>query len=175
MTRNELLVVAAILLGIILMALPNFATSRVQARDVQRKNDLRHIRAALAEYFADFSAYPRGKDGKILACGAPEKLTPCEFAVDGLRDIRDPVYPAYINPLPRDPQHERTYFYVSNTRNFQLFASLEDTGNIEYNKAVAKRGIPCGTKTCNFGVTNSDDILAEEELPPENPPASAPL
>lgn len=169
MTRNEFLVVLAILFAIVVLAVPKFGTSKVQARDVQRKNDLRHIRAALAEYFADFSAYPRAKDGKILACGAPEKLEPCEFAVDPLRDLRDPAYPAYINPLPRDPHHERTYFYISNTRNFQLFASLEDKNDAEYNEHIAKRGILCGTKVCNFGVTNSDDVLPEEELPPENP------
>lgn len=172
MTRNEFLVVVGILAAIILVALPNFSSSKVQARDVQRKNDLKHIRAALSDYFKDFSAYPRVKDGKILACGTSEKLEPCEWAIDTLRDLRDPAYPSYINPLPRDPQHERTYFYVSNTRNFQIFASLEETRDREYNKRVEERKLPCGKKICNFGVASSNDILPEEELPPENPPTA---
>lgn len=169
MTRNEFLVVIGILLGIILLALPNFRSSKIQARDVQRINDLKHIRAALADYFKDFSAYPRAKDGKILACGTSETLAPCEWAIDSFGDVRDPGYPPYIDPLPRDPLHERTYFYISNTRNFQLFASLEDSGNVEYNKKVKTKGFLCGTKVCNFGVTDSGDVLPEEELPPENP------
>lgn len=169
MTRNEFLVVLGILFSIILLALPNFSSSKVQARDVQRKNDLKHIRAALNDYFKDFSAYPRAKEGEILACGSPEKLEPCEWAVDTLRDLRDPFYPPYIDPLPRDPLHERTYTYISNTRNFQIFASLEDKADVEYNERVAKRGIRCGTKICNFGITSSGDINPEEELPPENP------
>ncbi|MBI2590667.1 MAG: hypothetical protein HYW33_02175 [Candidatus Blackburnbacteria bacterium] len=172
MTKNEFLAVFAILLVIILFALPNFSSSKVQARDVQRKNDLRHIRAALTDYFKDFSAYPRARDGKILACGAPEKLEPCEWEKDVLRDLRDPIYPPYIERLPRDPQHERTYVYISNTRNFQLLASLEDSHDREYNKKVEDRNISCGTKICNFGVTSAGDVLPEEEMPPENPPTA---
>lgn len=169
MTRNEFLIVVGILAAIILVALPNFGFSKIQARDVQRKNDLKHVRAALGDYFKDFSAYPRSEEGRILACGTSEKLKPCEWAIDTLRDLRDPAYPSYISPLPRDPQHERTYFYVSNTRNFQIFASLEEPRDIEYNKKVAERKLSCGKKICNFGVTSSNDILPEEEMPSENP------
>lgn len=172
MTKNEFLVVLGILIAIVLVALPNFGFSKVQARDVQRKNDLKHVRAALQDYFKDFSAYPRAKDGKIFACGTSEALVPCEWEKDVLRDLRDPSYPPYIERLPRDPQHARTYVYISNTRNFQLLASLEDSRDREYNKGAEERNISCGAKICNFGVTNSGDILLEEELPPENSPAS---
>lgn len=170
MTKNEFLVVLAMLAAVVLISLPNFQTSRVQARDVQRKNDLKHIRAALENYFKDFNAYPRSRDGRILACGNENELRSCEWGEDLVRDIRDPVYPPYINPLPRDPLSPgHSYIYISNTRNFQLFASLEDRDDDEYNKEVAERGLKCGDKVCNFGLTSSRDISIKEELPPENP------
>lgn len=170
MTKNEFLVVLAMLAAILLISLPNFRTSKVQARDVQRKNDLKHVRAALENYFKDFNAYPRSRDGRILACGSENELRSCEWGEDLVRDIRDPEYPPYINPLPRDPlSPSYSYIYISNTRNFQLFATLEDKDDDEYNKKVAERALKCGDKLCNFGLTSSRDIAIEEELPPENP------
>lgn len=170
MTKNEFLIVLLLLVFVLLLALPNFRSSKIQARDVQRKNDLKHIRAALDEYFKDFSAYPRSKDGKIAACGTSDKLVPCEWGEDVIRDVRDLNYPPYINLMPRDPLYrQHSYTYISNTRNFQIFASLEDGKDPEYNDKVKARGLLCGEKVCNFGLTSSGELLPEEELPVENP------
>jgi hypothetical protein len=69
--------------------------------------------------------------------------------------------------LPNDPQEDRglTYFYVSNGKRYQVFASLERTDQDEYDPKVLARNINCGVRTCNFGRSYSEtplDISIEE-------------
>lgn len=157
MSKSEVLMVSTILGFIFLLGFFNLQISERRARDVQRKNDLKHVAAALNSYLYDFGAYPASVDGRIFACGTPEHVRVCVWAADGITDLSDPDYPPYINPLPQDPlasTKDYTYIYLSNTRNFQLFASLENSSEAEYNKDVFKRGIKCGSSTCNFGISS---------------------
>lgn len=159
MTKNEILVVGGILLVIGVAASFNFRSALVKARDVQRKNDLKHIGAALNYYFDDYGAYPESFDGQIAACGDPLSPSPCQWGVDGISD--------YINPLPIDPLSSRgyQYIYLTNTRNFQLYAALEREVDSEYNLSVVTRQLVCGEKICNFGVGSRDNVKLDQELP----------
>lgn len=167
MTKSEFLVVLAILLAIGLAASLNFRSASLKARDVQRKNDLRHIRAALSDYFRDVGKYPEASDGKILACGSLEYPSECNWGKDAIPN-RKQGEAAYINPLPEDPVrgHGYDYLYFSNTLHFQLLAHLERRQDEEYNKNVYTRGVMCGLKVCNFGVGSTDDVRLDIELPP---------
>ncbi len=139
----------------------NFQKSYIRARDVQRKNDLKHIATALSSYQYDFGYYPPSREGKILACGSFENLRTCEWGADTLRDISDLEYPPYIATLPNDPHQSRNlarYKYISNTQNFQLYASLESKNDAEYNENVVSLNLDCGGRMCNFRVTSDDKI-----------------
>lgn len=149
---NELKFVVSVLALIGIFSYFNFQLSFVRARDVQRKNDLKHIASALASYVYDFGSYPESRDGAILACGTRDNLKPCQWGVDGIRDLTDPSYPPYLDRLPKDPSEGRTYVYASDTRNFSLFASLEDKRDAEYNDKIALQGLRCGVFICNFRV-----------------------
>lgn len=165
MTKNEILVLGGILLVIGLAANFNFQKAQVLARDVQRKNDLKHIGAALAGFLKDNNFYPDDIEGKIAACGDPETPRACVWAADSIDD--------YISPLPSDPRANLyQYLYLSNKRNFQLYAALERTTDAEYSPVIVARGLKCGEKICNFGVGSSGDVSLDLELPelPETTP-----
>lgn len=166
--KNELVFIACVLVSIAIVSWINFQSAFIRSRDVQRKNDLKHIASALNNYLYDFGAYPPAIDGKIASCGDPKNPSVCKWGVDAVADLGDPNYPPYINPLPRDPQQGkgRYYLYISNTRNFQLFASLENPLDDEYNGRVAQKNILCGEKACNFGIVSSgrpEDTLPANE------------
>lgn len=148
MTKQEALVVLAILLVIGTVSFFNFQKSEVLGHDIQRKNDLKHIRAMLDDYRKAIQSYPASKDEKILACGEEENLSVCEWGRDTLNKVgtlpEDPLAP---------PKHYK-YLYLSDTRNFQLFAHLEQMSDDEYNEGVVKRNLDCGGVVCNFGISS---------------------
>ncbi|MBI2590633.1 MAG: hypothetical protein HYW33_02000 [Candidatus Blackburnbacteria bacterium] len=153
-SKNEGKFIVVVLLLIGIFSYLNFQQSYVRARDVARKNDLKHIATALNKYFYDFNQYPPSKNGKILACGSSDTPQECEWGMDGLKDLSDPTYPPYINFFPRDPQSgSRDYIYFSDTRNYQLFASLESNKDAEYNEKIFAQKVKCGKHICNFGVS----------------------
>ena len=140
-SKTEILVVVVTLLLIFGFAGINFRTSQIKARDIQRKNDLKHIRAALENYFKKYEEYPL--------------------------ELNDPTLADFIHPLPRDPENRARseYVFSSNGKAFQLFTALEQKNEIEYNEKVAERGLKCGLRICNFGLTSSLDIKLLEDLP----------
>lgn len=165
--RSEFLGIGIVLFSIILLGTFNIRMAKLKARDIQRKNDLKHIAAALNSYLYDFGEYPPSKDGKILACGDVQNLRPCAWGEDKVQDLTDPSYPPYINPLPRDPFLGASgwdYVYVSDTRNFVLFSSLENSKDDEYNEKVASKKLSCGRALCSFGVSSlsSPDLVIDE-------------
>ena len=85
--KNEgrFIIVALLLIGI--FSYFNFQQSYIRARDVARKNDLKHIAAALNNYFYDFNQYPPSRNGRILVCGNPEYPTECKWGLDGIKDL----------------------------------------------------------------------------------------
>lgn len=158
MTKTELKVVIGILLAIAIPGYFNMQQAQVLARDIQRKNDLKHVATALSAYRKDHSTYPESREGKIVACGH-DFFNPCEWGKDPIMN--------YINPMPEDPYSPHRgieYLYFSNTRDFQLFAYLERTDDAEFMSGVLKRNLQCGIKICNFGVTSSTDIKPQDEL-----------
>src|SRR3989344_218622 len=158
MSSREGAFVLVILILIGAFSYTNFISAFIRTHDTQRKNDLKRIAGAVKDYAYDFSYYPpASNDNKILACGTPESLQPCDWGIDSLRDIKDLTYPPYTPTLPRDPQAHlgKTYVYYSDSRDFYLFAALENRLDDEYNEKVASLEISCGTRICNFGIASS--------------------
>ncbi len=164
MTKQETLFVGAVLLVTWTFAFFNFRGAEVKARDIQRKNDLKHIAAALNDYRGSVRGYPAAKDGKILACGDEFKAV-CLWGQNAVVDPQN-MDKAYIDPLPQDPKADGgfDYTYLSNGRNFQIYASLERKSDNEYNEKVIERNLLCGKKICNFGVGSSNDLPLDQSL-----------
>ncbi|OGY07212.1 MAG: hypothetical protein A3D24_00175 [Candidatus Blackburnbacteria bacterium RIFCSPHIGHO2_02_FULL_39_13] len=157
MTKIESRVVIVTLLVIGLLSFFNLRNAEVLARDIQRKNDLKHVATALGEFFKKYGEYPQALDGKMVACGTPPDLKPCRWAADKIEGIMDLI--------PQDPlasSKEYSYLYFSNSREFQLFAHLERKQDEEYNESVAQRKLNCGKVECNFGVVNGNIPLDRE-------------
>lgn len=178
---------------------PNFKVSLRRARDSQRKADVRSTANALANYHEDFGFFPpASEDGKIVACERSEggvqegnfltleekilaTFAPCEWGGDSLADTEDPSYPPYLAIIPLDPNSEDgfKYIYISNTRIFQLYASLEGEDEPEYQEVIVNQEIACGKETCNFGLASPktpldkslqeyENELREEKLKTQN-------
>lgn len=161
-SKSELFSVSVILGIIIFASLVNFRIAERRGRDTQRKNDMGYIAKGLNIYGKDFGVFPLSTtDGKIIACSDPLSPTPCSWGVDKLADLTDPKYPAYLPLIPRDPQTEMgvNYFYISNSRRFQLYIALEGRDEDEYEESIVARGIKCGLRICNAGLSSGDTPL----------------
>ena len=177
MSLPEIKVVGAILFVIVAFSLWNFRLANIRARDIQRKNDLKHIKTALDNYAKEVGLLPVSRDNKILACdprvisqesspsGNQEiEFKPCDWGLDKI--VNPYTEAAFIDGLPIDPlsSQGRTYIYLSNGRNYQLLASLEQKNEAEYNKGVAQRNLLCGDKTCNFAVASSNNLPLDKSI-----------
>jgi hypothetical protein len=172
--KEELKIIAIILLVIGLVSYKNFKDALRRSRDSERKQDISRVAEAVSFYHQDFGFFPPStQDGRIVACnkeGGPieidtqredisleeqllEVFEPCEWGNDGIRDVSDPDYPPYLQTLPKDPQWERgiAYIYKSNTNRFQLYTSLESDEEDEYTENIVEFGVMCGERVCNFG------------------------
>lgn len=140
-SKEELKILAVVFGVLIFISVPNFIASFKKSRDVTRKNDLFGLSIALNEYKEEFESYPAS-----------------------LSDLKD-----ILQNVPQDPQvkYGLKYYYVTTGNHFQLLASLEDKTQDEYDPTVEKRNISCGTRTCNFGRSDSrtplDKSLEEYE------------
>jgi len=180
-SKEEIKVLGAILFTIILVSFFNFRVSLRRDRDNQRKNDLGTLQQAIEKFGHDFGGYPPSSpDGKIIACKDENthfdeefnswiNVAACQWGKDPLADFADSGYPAYMNPLPIDPQNLKgvSFIYLSTTKNYQLLGFLEGSGEAEYDSQIEARGIKCGTQICNYGRSNSktplDKTLEEYE------------
>lgn len=174
-TKHEARFIFFALLLIISITVLNMRTSLRKSRDAQRKNDVRSIYDALLAYQNDFGAFPASENGKIKACKGEldERDIPqfraCEWYQDGLRDIFDDSYKPYLSVILGDPRQGqgRSYYYLSNQKHFQIFASLESADEPEVDVKIIARALPCGQKICNFGrsdgATPLDKSLEEYE------------
>ncbi len=148
-----------VFLFVIGFTLINLQDSYRKARDAQRKSDIRAIYDGLMAYQNDFSHFPKALDGKIAACDPREVekdvivYGPCLWGEDALADALDPDYPPYVANLPRDPQWDKgaTYLYISDGRNFQIYAALEGEDEDEFDPGIVARKLDCGGRICNFG------------------------
>jgi type II secretory pathway pseudopilin PulG len=166
-SKKEFSTVFVILTVISVVTAMNFQISYRKSRDNSRKNDLRAIADALNKYNTEFGFYPlSSQDGKIVSCkgeindkGIPD-YRPCEWYKDGLVDIFDENYAPYLKTIPGDPQATDgvTYFYISNGKYFQIYASLEARES-EYRQDIADLNIKCGERICNFGRASGETPL----------------
>jgi hypothetical protein len=175
LNKQELRFIFLALFLIISITALNMRTSLRKSRDAQRKNDIRSVYDALLAYQNDFGAFPESDNGKIKACkgelgdkGIPQ-FRACEWYKDGLRDIFDDSYKPYLNVILGDPRQGQgfSYYYLSNSKHFQVFASLEGENEDEFDPKIVARSLPCGQKICNFGrsdgATPLDKSLEEYE------------
>ena len=184
-SKSETVATAVILFLILAVSSYNFVVAIRKGRDVQRKNDIRTIADALNKYNDDFGFYPGSSPvGEIVACAEEERIkdfverakkleeegkkasfsdlfNACEWGEDALKDIVDPNFPPYLDPIPTDPQRQKgiKYHYLSNGRRFQILAYLEGKSEDEYDEDIHARGISCGAKVCNFGRSSGDTPL----------------
>ncbi len=166
-SRDEVIGIIIILGSIALISSFNFSISLRRARDAQRKSDVGTIVTGLVKYQEDFGSFPlASSDGKIMACKNPSEVPtkdingnwvinwiPCNWGVDGLRDVMDPNYPPYLAILPVDPQNSQGvhYTYFSDGKTFQIYTSLEGRDEPEYTPKILARGVSCGIRICNYG------------------------
>lgn len=152
LSKSELSQISLILLFLILATLINLRVSFRKSRDAQRKADIRSLYDALMLYQDQVGAFPFSTDdGKILAC-RPEydqeqlpHYQPCQWYQDRLEP--------YLSAIPGDPRQGqgRSYYYLSNSRHFQLYAALESASEAEYDPAIVARALSCGQYLCSFG------------------------
>lgn len=157
-TRTELVGVLAILVVILGLALYNFQTAGSKARDEQRKASARSVVNALEKYNKDFGRFPPSSlEGKMLACGSGDNVTACQWGQDDLRDLTDPSYPPYLDPIPLDPRQGQgvSFYYLSNGSDFQIFSHLERRLDPEWSAYIDSLNLPCGEHKCNYGITLS--------------------
>jgi len=123
-TLIELLVTFAILSLLASVALGQYRTSQMKARDAQRKSDLANVARALEMYYNDNQAYPASGGGLIQVDrgGSLVNLNwGSEFSTDEV---------IYMKILPQDPHSDDgvDYCYESNASGsyYRLFAKLEN-------------------------------------------------
>lgn len=160
MKKNEIIGVAIILLVIWVAAFFNLKNSILLARDVQRKNDLKHIASALTDYTNKVGSYPKAQYGKIASCG-PAFDQACRWGLDPLVATDSAEI---MDRLPNDPSWADKVFYLyrSNIRDYQLYASLEDESDEEISRGIEEQGFACGVAICNFGLSSSKLPLTED-------------
>lgn len=172
-TKEELKKIGLILVILLGISFINFRGSLTKARDAQRKADTTFIKEKLEEYQSEVGYFPpAGADGRILACKGNstvinlefkrlENPTACKWGEDSLINYFSATPKTILEKLPIDPQSggDAKYIYKASASRFQIYASLEATGDAEFNKKIEALKIKCGTKLCNFGRSFGDTPL----------------
>lgn len=126
------------IIGILAIAgLSSFVGTLRKSRDAKRKSDLEQIRVALELYKSSNGSYPAAATGST------------ESGLKGA--LTSPVAYISVSSFPKDPQNGAgiNYYYQRITpQTYRLCAFVE----------VPQTGDPgcsagCGSKTCNYGVT----------------------
>lgn len=163
-TKKEATVLTAIIVVLIGVMLFNFTISERKARDAQRKQDVRDIANALESYKNDVGTYPTSENGKIVGCDTGQKddlgvpiLRACNWGEDFLGNAYHPEKGKYMERIPVDPRNSDgyKYYYLTDGKFFQLYASLEGQNEMERDPAIIARNIFCGVNVCNFGLGSS--------------------
>jgi type II secretory pathway pseudopilin PulG len=171
-SKAETLSLVIVFVILIAVAVPNFVTSLRRARDQTRRDDMGVMMHALAEYYAEFEAFPLSSpDGKIVDCLKPgdkpyqdEKghwvvdAIPCEWGVDPISNLI--TGKVYLSAVARDPDWAKGvhYLYMSDGVSFQLFGSMEGKDEAEVDPRIIAENLSCGSRICNFGRSYNCDI-----------------
>jgi type II secretory pathway pseudopilin PulG len=165
-TKPEIISLIVIFLVLLVVALPNFATSLKLARDQVRRDDMGAMEHAMDTYLAEFNnALPRATpDGRIIDCLKPGDKPiknangsysytpiPCEWGKDAFTNLL--TGEVYISRLPNDPNASKgvKYVYLTDGNRYQIYASMEDKNEPEYDPKIVARNLPCGVEICNIG------------------------
>lgn len=163
-TLIEILVVMAIIGVMVGMVGGNFLTSRLRARDAERKNALLQIAKSLELYYNDYDQYPEAIAGTVngIAWG--------EVFIDDKNTI-------YMRQLPNDSRAPNTqYLYETNEEQtkYRLYTRLEN--ELDLDTDLDGDGEPgnqfdgsvgdgtaktCGLRLCNYGIASPNSDLAE--------------
>lgn len=151
-TKKEIKIVTAILAMILLATAINLVAAIRKARDAERKGDVRQITRIIDDFQTKQGFIPASQDGKIVACNPDYDAlgnpiyNVCNWGEDEINGAK----------LPTDPHSEDGvgYLYLASAKNYQVFASLESVKEEEYDPKIVARGLSCGTKVCNFGLTS---------------------
>lgn len=106
-TLIELLVTISIIAILTLIAIPSYDNLTKNARDGQRKSDLKTIQSALEQYYRDNTVYPT----------AP---------------LPAPSWPPYLKQVPTeavDSTHSYSYIPSATRSSYCLFAKMENASN----------------------------------------------
>lgn len=159
-TLIELIVVMAILAILMAIGAGSFTSSMKKGRDSTRKANLRAITNALEMYYNDKVTYPVGANGTFSNCYITLTETvsgPCGKDYPVFRD--SPTTGAmYMGKFPVDPVASQKYYYVSNGKQFQIYAHLENNQDPQCLQTdCPSNGLSCGTNVgCNYGVSSAN-------------------
>lgn len=170
-TLVELLVVMAIISILAVIAMANFQTSQIKARDAERKANMRQISNALEAYTSDHGFYPNAEDangGKIKACAdgggvckASSASTACEWSGTLSRELCDENNTVYMTEIPSDPtgkddfadpDAQPHFCYWSDGVSYKIYTKLENDNDIDLKGPFTCNGIV----TYNFGISSSN-------------------
>ena len=154
-TKKEKKIILLILVCLFTIVGINMKVSLRRGRDNTRKNDLSVLQKALDIFISKYQMFPPSVDGKIEGCFGPDtKVDPktgklinlhvCEWGKDVFENIQT---------LPKDPNYKKgaSYLYLSDTKKYRIYISLEGKDEAEYTPAIINKNLQCGTKICNYG------------------------
>lgn len=117
-TLIELIIVIGVLsiLALLVLLIVNPFAQFQKANDARRKEDLGQIQKTLEQYYQDNGVYPTGTaDHKLTN----PQLTPIPWGTS---------WSPYMNVVPKDPDANKSYVYVSTGQTYWLYAALDRGG-----------------------------------------------
>lgn len=156
-TLIEILVVMSIISVLISAIGGNYITSRIRARDAERKSAVSQIQRAAEIYYNDHGMYPEAQGGRINGIAWGNAFT----------DDAGTIYMVQLPTDPRAPDVE--YFYESNSplnTKYRIYTRLENEDDIDTDHdddgiAGEEYDVFCATKLCNFGVASPSTTMEE--------------
>lgn len=130
-TLIELMIVISIIAVLTGVVGGNYLTSRLRARDAERKSSMEQIGKALEIYYNDYGKYPGSDDGRITpheSVGSDQFGNPVNWG----QTFIDNNNTVYMKQLPSDVQRPaRQYYYEVDSTNlkYRLYGRLENVND----------------------------------------------
>lgn len=176
---SEIIIFLGTIVAILILTFFNFKASEMRQRNENRSANLDAIVEAMKKFNKVFGFYPvSSPDHKIVACadehtiirrGTKDFIKPvaCEWETDNFsEDATDESLAPLLTIIPTDPSSADgvRYHYISDGKNFQIYAAYEGKPKLEYKESVRKLGLTCGNKICNGGKTNSEEVAIDQPI-----------